>query len=112
MKLFQSQALYNAKTNEWEEIFWIDGNIVDSDLYFFEMDKERELEIEKLTEEENEIDNECDCPECTLDRYTEIIQEITGGCPGCIREVLENFMMDIVDHIVIEDIEEETNQLN
>jgi len=46
---------------------------------------------------------ECDCLECTLDRFTEELEEITGGCPGCIRECLEGFCDEIVMHIVVED---------
>jgi hypothetical protein len=66
------------------------------------MDREKYLEIEKLKKQEDEIENECDCPECTLDRYSQLLSEITGGCCGCIREVLEYFMCEIIDHIVIE----------
>jgi len=48
---------------------------------------------------------ECDCPECTIEKYIEIIQDIfenTGACGGCIGNALESFMYEIVDHIVIE----------
>jgi len=45
---------------------------------------------------------ECDCPECTILKYVQAIQEMTGGCPGCIEEQLRFFMGDIIDHIVIE----------
>jgi len=106
MKLFSSESIFNAKTGKWEERYWINGSPVDGDLYFFEMDREKEIENEKLKLEEDNIDDDqCDCIECTLDRYVKEIQEINGGCPGCIREVLQGFLCEIVEHIVVEDIE-------
>ena len=62
MKLFSSESIFNAKTGKWEERYWINGSPVDGDLYFFEMDREKYLEIEKLEKQEDEIENECDCP--------------------------------------------------
>lgn len=110
MKLFQTETIYDAKTDEWVEKYWVNGQEVDADLYFFEIERERDLEIQKLEEQEDEMDELCDCPECTLDRYTGILSEMTGGCSGCIREVLQDFMMDVVDHIVIEDMEDDMVQ--
>jgi len=51
---------------------------------------------------------ECDCPECTIEKYIERILELGGSdmCVGCLREALTDFMYDIVDHIVIEDIDD------
>lgn len=118
MKLFSSESIYNAKTDKWEERYSIDGILVDGDLYFFEMEREKELEANKLLkateDEEYEYDccDYCDCVECTIERYVEELQEITGGCPGCIRDVLMEFFCDIVEHIVIEDAEEDINREN
>lgn len=111
MRLFQSESRYNVKTGEWEEYFWIDGQEVDCDSYFFELEREKDLEIAKLKEAvEIEDDDFCDCPNCTILKYVEIIQEMTGGCPHCLEEILTDFMIDIVNHIVLDDeeIEEET----
>lgn len=114
MKLFQTELIYNARTDEWEEKFWVDGQLVDEDLYFFEIERERDLEIKKLEEQEDEVDEEfCDCPECTLDRYVDRILELSDGeiCIGCLRQALTDFMFDVVDHIVYED-EIDTEHLN
>lgn len=61
-------------------------------------------EFEGPDDEELEENDFCDCVNCTLDRFTMQLQEITGGCPGCIRDVLCDFLDEIVDHIVVEDI--------
>lgn len=133
MRLFQSESIFNVKTDEWEDRYWIEGKIVDGDLYFFELERERHLEIEKLKEaiteqndgcgcdgnceecslhEDDEEDQEdfCDCPECTILRYSQEIQEITGGCHGCIEECLTRFFIDIVEHILIENDDENNSR--
>ena len=113
MRLFESRSQYNVKTGKWEECFWIDGQEVNGDDYFYELDQEKEIEINKLKEAiEIEEDDFCDCVECTIERYVEELQEITGGCPGCIRDVLMEFFCDIVEHIVIEDAEEDIDREN
>jgi len=116
MRLFQSESRYNVKTGKWEECFWIDGQEVDGDDYFYEMEIENKLENDKLLkqieiEEEDECDG-CNCVECTILKYVEIIQDMTGCCPHCLEEILTNYMMDIIDHIVIEDAGEEINREN
>lgn len=107
MKLFSNESLYNVKTDQWEERYFIDGQEVDEDLYFFEIERERDLEIQKLEEAIELDENECDCPECTILKYVERIQEISDICPCCLEEILTDFMFDIIDHIVIEDVEED-----
>ena len=101
-----------------------DGSFV-AENYFINGEQVSEEEYDAVIEEfegeedfENEVDtcecenDDCDCLECTLDYFVEQIQEINGGCPGCIREVLESFLDTIVDHIVIEDIDENDEYLN
>ena len=116
MKLFSSESIFNAKTGKWEERYWINGNPVDGDLYFFEMDRERNLENQKLINKSEECEDDCcdycDCYECTIERYVQLLCELTGGCPNCIRMALECFCDDIVEHIVIDDTEEEIGELN
>jgi hypothetical protein len=68
---------------------------------------EEEQECCECDEGQDENEEQCDCPICTLERYVDELVDITGGCPGCIRESLVEFMNDIVDHIVIEDIEDD-----
>ena len=66
-----------------------------------------ENDFDEMFEELNFSDYEdcCDCVDCTIDRYTEELQELTGGCPGCIREVLCDFFDCMVD-LVVETIED------
>jgi len=54
-------------------------------------------------------EDQCDCVNCTLDRFTEEIYELANGqiCPGCVREVLCDFLDEIVSHIIVEDVEED-----
>lgn len=112
MRLFTSESMYNVQSDKWEERFWIDSQLVDGDLYFFELEREKELEIQKLKDEaKEEIDEQCDCPECTINRYVSKLVEMTDGCPECIRQVLEEYLCDIVDHIVIENEEEDKNEI-
>ena len=83
------------------EKFFIDGNEV-SEEGFEEM-------LDEL-DEANCVDDEdqCDCVNCTLDRFTQEIYELANGqiCPGCVREILCDFLDEIVAHIVVEDVEE------
>jgi len=82
--------------------YFVDGEECSEDEYEELVDM-LDSENEKFEDEEDF----CDCYECTIDRYVELLQEITGGCPGCIREALESFCDEIVDHIVIEDMEDD-----
>lgn len=91
MKLFESKAVYDAENGRWLEKYFIDGEECDAETYFSLMDQEREIEDKKLEEVEEEV---CECEELTyselLDVFTMKVLE-TQGCPGCIREVLEEF---------------------
>ncbi len=101
MRLFNSESLYNVKTGKWEERFWIDGVLTDSDLYFYELEREKELEQIKFKSQEVEVDpcEGCKCKGCCEEEFDyEDILDIfvgrildTGGCPGCIREILDEF---------------------
>jgi len=81
------------------EKYFIDGEEVSEEEYDDMLD-----EFDDEFDDEDEVDC-CDCYECTINRYVEQIQEITGGCSGCIREALEDFADEIIEHIVIEDAE-------
>lgn len=83
--------------------FYIDGQECSEEEYCEMVDSLNDASNENVDVNEND---ECDCMECTLDRFSEQIQEITGGCFGCIREVLQDFLCEIVEHIVIEDVSE------
>ena len=53
-------------------------------------------------------DDDCDCVNCTIDRYVEMIYELADGqiCPICLRDIMCDFFETMVDHIVIESIED------
>ena len=121
MKLFSSESIFNAKTGKWEERYWINGNPVDGDLYFFEQDVEKKLEADKLLKQieiEDRINiidpcDGCKCRECceaedelTYDELLEIfvdrILEI-GPCPVCLKELLDIFAEEIIDFVDDED---------
>ena len=87
-----------------------DGEFI-CEKYFIDGEECSEEEYDEMLDEfyEDEVDC-CDCYECTINRYVEYIQEVTGGCSGCIREALEDFADEIIEHIVIEDAE--TDEIN
>ncbi len=99
MKLSNILYFDNEDGSFVAEKFYIDGNEVSEDGY--------EAMLVEL-DEANCIDEEeqCDCVNCTLDRFTEEIYELANGqiCPGCVREILCDFLDEIVEHIVVEDI--------
>ncbi len=111
MRLFTSESIYNIETGHWEERFWIDGIITDGESYFFEQDREKKLEADKLLKQielENDIDDidpceGCKCRDCCeaedveefdyedlLDVFVGRILEI-GPCPICLRNLLDEF---------------------
>jgi len=132
MNLFEAKAIYDSKSGKFLEEFYINGNPVDCDEYYFYLEREKDVEDNKLEENKckeqlketvdgnpyeysdcekcNEVDNclengiccgECDCGdnderiECfdydeLLEIFTKRIQD-TGGCPECIKEILDEF---------------------
>lgn len=104
MRLFTSESIYNVKTGQWEERFWIDGIIKDADEYFFEMDREKKLEQNKIFNQEIEPDpcEGCECKGCCkccedefdyedlLDVFVNRILEI-GPCKNCLKDLLDEF---------------------
>jgi hypothetical protein len=94
MRLFNSECVYDAENGKWLEKYWVDGKECDAVTYFAIMDQEREIEDKEL-EEEN-----CECEGMSygelLDVFTMKILE-TQGCPGCVREVLEDFSMIFIN---------------
>jgi len=71
-----------------------------------------ECEIECCADCEYNETGECDCPECTIEKYIERILELGGSdmCPGCLREALTDFMYEVVDHIVVENMNDNENE--
>ena len=85
------------------EKFFIDGNEVSEDGYEAML-----VELDEANCVDNDDEEQCDCVNCTLDRFTEEIYELANGqiCPGCVREILCDFL-DEIANIVVEDVEEE-----
>ena len=111
MRIFQSKAMFDIKENKWVETFKIDGIITDGESYFFEQDREKKLEADKLLKQielENDIEEidpceGCKCRDCCeaedveefdyedlLDVFVGRILEI-GPCPICLRNLLDEF---------------------
>lgn len=120
MRLFTSESIYNVKTGQWEERFWVDGIIKDADEYFFEMDREKELEQNKIFNKENEPDpcEGCECKGCCceenefdyddlLDVFVGRILEI-GPCRNCLRNLLDEF----ADIFIPDDEDENEKYIN
>ena len=108
MRLFQSVSVYNAESSKWVDRYFIDNIETDSELYFFELDREERLEAEKLEEELEKVDCCGDCDICEgniepslddlIDIYVERIRDVSP-CPCCIKEALEEFVDEILDYI-------------
>lgn len=102
MKLSIS-SYYDNETGEYvASKFYIDGEECSEEEYC-EMLEELECVVE------NEDEDCCDCVDCTINMYAEMIYELANGqiCPGCTRDVLESFFETMVDHIIIESLEED-----
>ena len=79
MNLFEAKAIYDSKSGKFLEEFYINGNPVDCDEYYFYLEREKDAEDkklkykEKLEEKEtvkenpyqyNDDDETCECDEC------------------------------------------------
>ena len=80
MNLFEAKAIYDSKSGKFFEEFYINGNSVDCDEYYFYLEREKDIEDkklkykDKLEEKEtakdnpyqyNDDDNEvCECNKC------------------------------------------------
>jgi len=112
MRIFQSESFYNVQSDKWEEKYKIDGTPIDGDSYFFELEREREIETKKMVDEfeQLECDNYCPCCGCNgccedeltydelLDIFVDKILEI-GSCPVCLKELLDDFAEEIIDFV-------------
>ena len=101
MRLFETKSIWDAEFQKWQEVYFIDNKHVEPEVYFEELAAEEyiiadecDCECEDCSCEE---DFECDCIDCTLEKYVEMIQEV-APCPHCIREVLQDFLVCVLDH--------------
>jgi len=103
----------NVKTT-----YLCDGQeILPESYYSLEADLEDDMDFEDCNECDGDCENcdgcddydgeegleqPCDCIDCTLDRYRDMILEV-APCPACVREVLAEFLVCVVDHVVVEE---------
>jgi len=153
MNLFEAKSIYDSNSGKFLEEFYINSNSVDCDEYYFYLEREKDVEDNKLEYKEKELvkekakenpyiyeDEVCECDECKykdkkkyescnddckymncdeccndfcdcendcceecegckvegfdygelLEIFTKRIQD-TGGCPECIKEILDEF---------------------
>jgi len=113
MNLFEAKAIYDSKSGKFIEEFYINGNSVDCDEYYFYLEREKEVEdkksilvknIEKsdknpyeYTEDVNTTDCQCE----TCNDYDNCCEsgECCGECEEdeyeCIEEFDYNNLLDI-----------------
>lgn len=101
MRIFESEAIYNAETGIWEELYFIDDEEVDFEEYVEQQKLEVKLENDKLREEECCCDC-CDCEEITIgeliDVYVERFEE-GYNCSVCVRDLLTELVCDILEWV-------------
>ena len=79
MNLFEAKSIYDSKSGKFIEEFYINGESVDCDVYYFYLEREKDIEDKKLEEEKvREVKNKaeenpyeyvdedevCECDEC------------------------------------------------
>ena len=79
MNLFEAKAIYDSKSGKFLEEFYINGNPVDCDEYYFYLEREKDVEDKKLENKDKELvkgtvkenpyeyvddDEVCECDEC------------------------------------------------
>ena len=108
MRVFQTQAMWDAKEGRWYEVFSVDGEQVSGEEYFRELETEQCLEDDEIDElEETSYCMCCECPdnedckdfECTCCKNEDLEEDyidndlvIQCDCPDCVamREEIES----------------------
>ena len=109
MRAFETTSLWDTEKKKWYEEYFIDGKQVSADDYFEEMEfetfegNECDGDCEKCSEYEEE--NSCDCLDCTVERYKDMILN-TNGCPCCVEDILKDFVCTIAEKLGVFDNEE------
>jgi len=89
MNLFESKSIYNSGSSKFIEEFYINGNSVDCDEYYFYLEREKEVEDKKLKEVKNvenlkenpyEYDDTTDCKCETCDDYDNCCENGKCSC--------------------------------
>lgn len=99
MRVFKTESIWDEEIQDWVDVYFVNGEEVSSHEFDQEMHYEVNPEERPQEEPDEECEGQCDCIDCTLDRYVARIQEINGGCPCCIKEVLADFLVCVVEHV-------------
>lgn len=84
MRTFETTSMYDFENQEWVEIYHIDGEEVDCDTYFEEMEYEVDGDDEDEKPTVDEIINEYVC----------LLYEV-AQCHDCMKKVLEMFYDEV-----------------
>jgi len=76
MNLFEAKSIYDSKTGKFLEEFYINGESVDCDVYYFYLEREKDTEDKKL---ENKKQETADDSPYTYDKY----EECSDECDKC-----------------------------
>jgi hypothetical protein len=120
MRIFKTESIWDKENSKWLEIYAINSQEVEPDIYFQEIENEEYLDDEESIVDENNCDgccdncncetnqdeledDECDCPICREEKFfhlltgtLNIIQD-ADGCPDCTIQALLNYTMEFQD---------------
>ena len=105
-RVFETQTIFISNGKACKEFYWIDGESVDEDTYYKELDKET-IKINEIIDRNNDSeinDNEfSDSEDIELDNlintYANKINNV-GNCPCCTKAVLTDFVDEFLDFVL------------
>ena len=86
MRVFATQAMWDKVEEQWYEVYAVDGETVEQEEYF------REVEVEQCLEND-EVDEYCTCCNCPTN---EDCKDFNCTCGECEEEVENGNMDDLV----------------
>jgi hypothetical protein len=89
MRAFETTSMYDKENEEWMEIYHIDGEEVDAEEYFEEMENEKFDEEECNCEDCCEVDESIEAENALIDECMEFVFD-TDSCINCkIAKIIE-----------------------
>lgn len=85
MRIFETTSMFDFENQEWVEIYHIDGEEVDAETYFEEM--EYEVDGDDNEDEKPTIDE-------IINEYVCLLYEV-APCPDCMKKALEMFYDEV-----------------